>query len=92
MKFTSQPALTEVLSNNVVVSAAAPAALVFIQQPTNVSAGASITPPVSLQLRDAFNNDAPVGGVAVTMSLGSGNGTLAGTAHAQYGRDGPGEF
>ncbi len=92
LKFTSQPALTEVLSNNIVVSAAAPATLVFVQQPTNVSAGASITPPVTVQLRDAFNNDAPVGGVAVTMSLGSGNGTLAGTLTRNTGATGQVSF
>ena len=91
LKFTSQPALPEVLSNSIVVNAAAPARLVFVQQPTNVTAGASIAPPVTVQLRDAFDNDAPVGGVAVTVSLGPGMGR-SGYRRTEYRRDGAGKF
>jgi adhesin/invasin len=41
--------------------------LAFVQQPTNTAAGATITPPVTVQLLDSFGNPAPTAGVAITL-------------------------
>ena len=49
----------------------------FAQQPGNVLQGAIIAPEVQVQAIDT--NGSPVAGAAITLSLGSGTGTLAGT-------------
>ena len=43
--------------------------LVFVQQPTNTTAGAAIAPPVTVQLLDAVGNPVLEGGVTVTLQL-----------------------
>ncbi len=53
--------------------------LVYVQQPTNATAGAVISPAVTVQLKDALGNDVPTSGVSVGMTLSSGTGTLSGT-------------
>ncbi len=78
LQFASQPLLTPVTSNSIVVAAATPSKLVYAQQPTNAVAGATIAPPVTVQLIDAYNNNVAKAGVPVTMSLNSGTGTLGG--------------
>ncbi len=79
IQFTSVPSLTPITSNNIVVSPAAPKKLVFVQQPTNDTAGTIITPPITVQLQDTFSNNVSQSGVAVLMTLSSGTGTLSGT-------------
>lgn len=79
IQFTSSPVLTPVTSSNIVVSAAAPKKVVFVQQPTNTVSGVSISPPVTVQLQDTFSNNVAQSGVAVLMTLSSGTGTLSGT-------------
>lgn len=59
--------------------AAGPAAgLAFVQQPSDATATAAITPAVTVEAVDAHGNRSAFGG-AVTISLLSGSGTLAGT-------------
>ena len=54
--------------------------LVFIQNPTNTVAGASITPSVTVQLRDsADTNVYSLGSVTVAIGANPGTGTLSGT-------------
>ncbi len=66
-------------STAVLVNPAAAARLVFLQQPLNTAAGAVITPPVTLRLRDAFGNNVETSGTPVTIALTSGSGSLTGT-------------
>lgn len=79
LRFTSSPSLTPDTSSSIVVSSSAATKLVFVQQPTNTTAGAAITPAVTVQLQDAFSNNVPQSGVNVLMALNSGTGTLSGT-------------
>ena len=51
--------------------------MAFAQQPGNVLQGATITPEVQVQAFDI--NSQPLAGASITLSLGSGTGTLAGT-------------
>ncbi|MGH7537913.1 MAG: Ig-like domain-containing protein [Gemmatimonadales bacterium] len=66
---------------NVVVEPGAPAALAFIVQPSNATAGATIAPPVQVEIRDAFANRVTGASNAVTMAIGANpsGGTLSGT-------------
>jgi adhesin/invasin len=43
--------------------------LKFVQQPSNTAAGATIAPPVTVQLQDSFGNSVATPGVAVTVTL-----------------------
>ena len=58
----------------------APTHLVFSQQPTNANGGATISPPVAVQLIDAYGNLSATS-ATVTMAIGSnpGGGVLSGT-------------
>ena len=76
--FTSSPALTPDTSTNITVNPGAAARLVFVQQPTNDTAGTIITPAITVQVQDTLGNN--VGGVrSVMMALHSGTGVLSGT-------------
>ncbi|MGA7237318.1 MAG: Ig-like domain-containing protein [Bryobacteraceae bacterium] len=44
-------------------------ALAFVQQPADASAGATITPPITVRLQDSFGNAAPAQGVPITLQL-----------------------
>ncbi len=63
------------------VTAGAPAKLVFKVQPTNVAAGAAITPAVQVSIQDAQGNIVPTATNAVTIAIGTNpsGGTLSGT-------------
>src|SRR5262249_10101745 len=50
------PGLTSSPSNSFVISAAAADHLAFLQQPTSTTAGAAISPAVTVQVLDQFNN------------------------------------
>ncbi|MBM4068093.1 MAG: hypothetical protein FJ271_04000 [Planctomycetes bacterium] len=52
--------------------------IVFVQQPSNAPAGSTISPPVTVQLKDQFGNNFQQAGVTITISLVSGTG-LSGT-------------
>jgi hypothetical protein len=61
--------LTTAISDSVVVDPAAPVKLVFVQQPSNATAGNAIDPPVVVELKDRFNNIATNDDAAVTLSI-----------------------
>jgi hypothetical protein len=65
----------------VAITPAAPAALVFFNQPTSTIAGSQINPNVSVRAIDAFGNNAPAFSGDVTVAIGSGPGgaVLSGT-------------
>ena len=70
--------LTPTASTTFAVTAGAAAAVAFVQQPSGAASGASITPPITVQVVDAASN--PVSGVAVALALTAGTGTLSGGA------------
>jgi hypothetical protein len=51
--------------------------MLWVQQPDNAPQGATITPEVQILAKDADNQ--PLPGAGITLSLGSGTGTLSGT-------------
>ena len=63
------------------ITVAPPTHLTFAQQPTNTNAGSSITPAVTVELRDAGNNLVTGATNTVTLAIGTnpGGGTLSGT-------------
>ena len=65
----------------ITIAAGAPSHLAFVQQPTNVAAGASITPGVVVQVQDTFNNvvTTAVGTVSIALGTNPGGSTLSGT-------------
>ncbi|MBI4547791.1 MAG: putative Ig domain-containing protein, partial [Ignavibacteriae bacterium] len=75
----SSGSITPAVSNAFTISAGVATQLAFVQQPTNTTAGAAISPPITVQLRDGFGNDVASLGVSITMTLSSGTGTLSGT-------------
>lgn len=78
IRFTSNPALTPDTSINILVNPGPAARLIFVQQPTNDTAGTVITPPITVQVKDTMGNN--VGGVRpITMAIHSGTGVLSGT-------------
>jgi hypothetical protein len=68
-------------SSNFVIAAGPAAALTISTQPSNVGINKPITPPVVVQLLDAYGNSVPSNGVAITMALTSGTGTLSGNTN-----------
>ncbi len=71
--------LTPDTSRSILVSPAAAARLVFVQQPTVTTAGAPIAPAVTVALHDAYGNRVTTTGTPVTVALASGTGSLSGT-------------
>ena len=85
----SSTGLTPAAGTTFDVLPAAAASLVFVQQPTSALVGATITPAVTLRVRDAFGNDVP--GEPVSIEL-VGTGTLSGDAPANTGPGGIATF
>jgi Big-like domain-containing protein len=78
LRFTSNPSLTAVNSNNVTVTAGAAAQMVITQPPGPPPLiGGTLSPQPIIQVQDAQGN--AVAGVSVTVSKDSGPGTLGGT-------------
>ncbi len=75
------PALTTATSTPFTVTAGPAAQLAFVQQPSNATSGATISPPVTVQLRDAAGNPVTSPERNITLALGAnpGAGILAGT-------------
>jgi hypothetical protein len=73
--------LTSAVAKPFTVNPAAPAALTYLTEPSNVTAGHAITPAVQVALFDRFGNLATNSTVSVTMSLANnpGGATLSGT-------------
>lgn len=66
--------------------------LAFLQQPTSATAGLALTPAVTVQLKDSFGNNVSTPGIAVTLALSSGTGTLSGTTLAHTNANGTAIF
>jgi len=66
-------------SNGFTISPASAARLQIAQEPTNANAGALIAPPVTVQLKDQFGNNATTSNVSVAIALLTGAGPLTGT-------------
>ena len=78
----SSTGLTGATSSAFVVTARPATRLAFVQPPTNVVAGANITPAVTVELLDAVGDRVTTSGTPVTIAIGAnpGTGTLGGTA------------
>ncbi|MBI4811693.1 MAG: hypothetical protein HY800_09700, partial [Ignavibacteriales bacterium] len=75
----SSGSLTPIPSGTITVAAGNAKQLGFTQQPTNTIAGNSITPAVTVQLKDSLGNNVSIPGVLITLTLTTGTGTLSGT-------------
>jgi hypothetical protein len=77
--------LTSVPSNKFAISPAQASKLVFIKQPTDVTAGNIISPAVSVAVEDQYGNIVTTGNSTVKLSLigGSCGASLLGTANVQ---------
>ncbi len=71
--------LTAAVSNTFTITPGPAKKLAFVQQPTNAPAGTTISPAVTVQVRDSLGNNVAGSGVTITMVLSSGTGTLGGT-------------
>jgi uncharacterized repeat protein (TIGR01451 family) len=71
--------LISAVSNSFVVSAASAMELVFIQQPSNTTAGSTITPAVEVAVEDQYGNILTSDSDNITISINSGPGSLNGT-------------
>jgi uncharacterized repeat protein (TIGR03803 family) len=71
---------TSVTSSSFTISAAAASKVVFNQQPTAVTAGVAISPSITVDVEDQFNNIVTSDSSNVTLSVASGGGTVSGTA------------
>jgi hypothetical protein len=67
------------ISKPFIVNAGSPAQLVFLQGPSSVRSGVSISPAITVQLRDSLNNPVPAAGENIQMAISSGSGKLTGT-------------
>ena len=79
----SSSGLSGATSSGFDITAATPVAtaLAFVQQPTTTDAGASITPAVTVEIRDQFGARLTSATNSVTLAIGTnpGSGTLGGT-------------
>lgn len=68
-------------SNSISVTAGSAARLAFATQPSNVTAGGTIAPPVTIRIEDGLGNPVTTASNQVTVSLGAnpGGATLGGT-------------
>src|SRR5581483_420525 len=78
----SNPLLAPATSNTLAVTPAAAAQLAFTAQPSNTTAGTSITPPVQVSIEDSYGNVVTAdNSTTVTVAIGfnPGGGVLSGT-------------
>jgi hypothetical protein len=71
---------------------AAASRVAFAQQPGNTAAGVAISPPVTVQLKNAWSGNVAQAGVPITLKLSSGSGTLSGTTTRQTNDQGLATF
>lgn len=79
----SDGSLAQAISSNFTVFAAAAAQLVFSEQPSNVTAGATIAPEVTVAVEDQYGNVVLSDSSSVTVAANTGPGTLNETATVQ---------
>ena len=77
----SAPSVTSVTTGTIALSAGAPAALAFTQQPSTSVAGTNITPTMSVRIVDGAGNTVSSATNAITLGIGTnpGGGILSGT-------------
>jgi hypothetical protein len=77
----SSAVLTGATSVTFNITPAAATHLGFVQQPTNTVAGVAISPAVTVQILDAFENRVTTSTASIAMAIGTnpGGGTLSGT-------------
>lgn len=68
------------------------ASLSFTTEPGSVRVNQPITPPVVVQLRDAYGNNVSSNGAAITVAMTSGTGAMNGTSVVATGPDGSSAF
>jgi adhesin/invasin len=88
----SATGLTGNTTTPITVAGGAASKLAITSQPTTATVGAALAPQPVVQLQDASNNPAAQSGVAVTVAIGSGTGTLAGTLTQNTGATGAATF
>ena len=84
----SDASLTSALSSTFVVKAAAATAVAFVQQPLSASAGATLSPAVTVRVVDSFGNRALTDSSTISVTLSSGTfagGSNTATAQASTG-------
>jgi hypothetical protein len=59
-------------SSNVVITAAAASKLAFVQGPTELAAGSTFSPAITVQVQDQFGNAVASSGLTVTLSSSAG--------------------
>ncbi len=79
-------------SGSVTITIGGATKLSFVQQPTNAEASAVISPAVTVQLKDAGDQNVQVPGVSITLTLSSGSGSLSGTVTRQTNASGLATF
>ena len=79
-------------SGSVTITIGGATKLAFAQQPTNAEAGGVISPAVTVQLKDAGDQNVAVPGVSITLLLTSGSGSLGGTVTRQTNASGLATF
>jgi adhesin/invasin len=67
------------LLTNVTLVSEPPPSLLFVQQPTNATAGQVIAPPVKVQIQNGAGGASNIAGVPIVLSLSSSTGALLGT-------------
>ena len=79
MAIDGSDSLNSPLSNPFTITAAAATQLVFIEGPTSTTAGVAISPAVTVQAEDQYNNDVGDGGASVVITVHSGPGGFTGS-------------
>ncbi len=92
VKVMDLPENADTAAFSLTVNPGAPTQLEFVQQPTDAVAGVFIAPPPTVRLRDNVGNTVPTAGVAVTISLTTGNGSLTGSLTEITGASGIATF
>ena len=76
----SSGSLTTATANTTVSASTSGDKLVFVAEPTSTFAGTAISPSVTVQMEDQFNNNVPESGINVTLSVSSGSISSGGSA------------
>lgn len=71
--------LTSIGSNDITISPAAAAKLLFTFTPSAANRQAPVDPPVKVQIADTFNNFVSQSGTDITLTKNSGSGNVSGT-------------
>jgi hypothetical protein len=79
MAMDGSDSLTSPLSNPFTIAAGQATQLMFIEGPTSTTAGVAISPAVTVQAEDQYNNSVSDGGATITITVHSGPGGFTGS-------------